>query len=251
MKWACLALVAATACSKARPPRPVLPSVLPSEVSHLLVTVTPDWDATAGKMARFTRGPSGWTAAGEPIPVVVGRTGIAWGRGLHGDGAPAGRSGPVKVEGDGKAPAGIFWIRGAYGYDAAPPQGTQVPWAQLGPDWRCVDDPRDGRYNDVFDATGITQTWTSAEEMRRPDELYKYVVYVGHNDSPPRPGAGSCIFLHVWRGPESATVGCTAMEEAILAEVIRWLAPGHTAYVTLPAAEYAVLAPAWGLPEIH
>ncbi len=249
-------LLVGAACSRPRPAPAIRAAdaaiapvaVIPAEVTHLLVTITPDWDATEGKMRRYTRGPGGWQAAGEPVDVVVGRSGIAWGRGLHGDGAPAGRGGPVKVEGDGRAPAGAFWIRGAYGYDAAAPPGTALPWAQIGPSWRCVDDPHDGRYNDVFDAQGMQETWRSAEEMRRPDDLYKYVVVIGHNDSPARPGAGSCIFFHVWGGPHSPTVGCTAMDEGVLAGLIPWLAPGRTAYVTLPAADYAELATSWRLP---
>src|SRR5262249_47021952 len=38
-------------------------------------------------------------------------------------------------------------------------------------------------------------------------------------------GAGSCIFLHVWRDAASPTVGCTAMAKPALAELLAWLDP--------------------------
>ena len=63
------------------------------------------------------------------------------------------------------------------------------------------------------------------------------------------PKRGSCIFLHVWRGPESTTIGCTAMDEPRLVELLRALEPASKpAFVLLPRAEYDALAMAWGLP---
>ena len=82
--------------------------------------------------------------------------------------------------------------------------------------------------------------------MRRPDDLYTWVIDIAHN--PDRtPGAGSCIFLHVWSGPGSATVGCTAMAEPALATLLASL-DAHAVYVLLPSAEYNALAAAWQLP---
>ena len=83
--------------------------------------------------------------------------------------------------------------------------------------------------------------------MRRKDELYKWVVELEHNPTA-TPGAGSCIFLHVWRGPKSATVGCTAMDETVLAELIEDL-DASAMYVLLPRAEYDALAAGWDLPR--
>src|SRR3712207_8482067 len=55
-----------------------------------------------------------------------------------------------------------------------------------------------------------------------------------------RSGRGSCIFLHVWRGPRSSTAGCTAMAEPALAELLRWLDPARRpALVQLTDAAYA------------
>lgn len=184
------------------------------------------------------------------MPATVGRAGVAWGRGLHGDGAPAGRDGPVKREGDGRAPAGRFRILRAFGYDAAPPAGAALPYQAVDASWRCVDDPASAHYNDVLDQDGVAVDWSSAEVMRRDDELYRWVVELDHNaasGAAPVAGGGSCIFLHVWGGPDDVTAGCTAMPREDLEALIAWVRPGAS-YVLLPRSEYAALSAAWRLP---
>ena len=47
----------------------------------------------------------------------------------------------------------------------------------------------------------------SAERLQRPDRLYDLVIELGYNDSPPRPGAGSAIFMHVARPGLRPTAG--------------------------------------------
>ena len=69
--------------------------------------------------------------------------------------------------------------------------------------------------------------------MRRKDGLYDWVVVVDHNKAR-KPGAGSCIFLHVWRHATSPTVGCTAMPKARLAELMAWIDPARAVLVVLP-----------------
>jgi L,D-peptidoglycan transpeptidase YkuD (ErfK/YbiS/YcfS/YnhG family) len=82
--------------------------------------------------------------------------------------------------------------------------------------------------------------------MKRPDDLYKWVVELGHN--PTRtPNGGSCIFFHVWSGADGATLGCTAMPEPVLVELIAWL-DDSAVFALLPKSEYAALAKPWGLP---
>jgi D-alanyl-D-alanine dipeptidase len=189
-----------------------------------------------------------WQPAGEAWPAVVGRTGLAWGRGVHGDGPPAGRDGPRKHEGDGKSPAGLFALGPVFGYDRAPPPGTRLPYTMATDTWRCVDDPSSRHYNRLLDETTVTPDWSSREELRRADDLYRWVVEVAHNPDG-NPGSGSCIFLHVWSGPDSATAGCTAMSESILAALLPRLDPSaHPMFVLLTTADYAALASPWGLP---
>jgi D-alanyl-D-alanine dipeptidase len=83
----------------------------------------------------------------------------------------------------------------------------------------------------------------------RSIDLYRLGVVVDYNVRPAAAGRGSCVFLHVWRGPGSSTAGCTAMPEPALAELVRWLDPArHPALVQLTGAAYARRRAAWRLP---
>jgi len=90
--------------------------------------------------------------------------------------------------------------------------------------------------------------WQSAEYMRRQDELYAIAIVVEHNTQQTEPSAGSCIFIHVWRGPDSGMTGCTAMPMDTLEAFASWLEPGGAVLVALPQSEYDVLRDPWELP---
>ena len=85
--------------------------------------------------------------------------------------------------------------------------------------------------------------------MRRSDDLYKWGIVVEHNRTA-MPGAGSCIFLHVWKGPASPTAGCTAMPENELVKLLRWLDPAaHPILVQMPRAKYSAVQSKLALPK--
>ena len=82
----------------------VAPFVIPAASTQLLLCIAADWDSPAGELQCFTRNADGgWQPASAPLPVMLGRKGLAWGRGLH----PL-MAGTAKQEGDGRAPAGVF-----------------------------------------------------------------------------------------------------------------------------------------------
>lgn len=242
-------LAAPAACQPAVTPAPQAAAMRMDEVRQMVVVTTATWDAVDAVLQRYERASAGaaWTPVGGPIPAAVGRTGLAWGTGLH----PRVEGGPEKREGDGRAPAGVFRLSSAFGYaPAAEAAWIRLPYVQSHAGIECVDDARSRFYNRRVDRDTIPRPdWTSHEEMRRPDELYRWGVWVDHNSDPPRPLGGSCIFLHVWGGPGVATSGCTAMAESDLREVLAWLDPrARPVLVQLPAAAYAGLRGAWALP---
>jgi L,D-peptidoglycan transpeptidase YkuD (ErfK/YbiS/YcfS/YnhG family) len=225
------------------------PSPVPRETTQLLLALVPGWDAVNAEVRRFERTSDGWRAVGAPWPAVIGVHGAAWGRGLHGAGAPPGQDGPLKREGDGRSPAGVFALGGAYGYDPAPPRGTRLSYRQVDRDWLCIDDPASARYNQVLDTAGLRPDWRSFEPMRRADELYRRLIVVEHNPEP-APGGGSCIFLHLWHGAGGGgTAGCTAMAPEAMDDLLAWLDPAATpVYVLLPRAPAETLRTGWRLP---
>jgi zinc D-Ala-D-Ala dipeptidase len=208
--------------------------------TQLIVVTTPDWDATKGMLTMHERKNGVWTEVGDQVPIVVGRTGLAWGDGLQ---LPLRREGPVKKEGDGKAPAGLFALTSLFGYDAQP-LDAHMPYIVATPTVECVDDVASPHYNTIVDTTNVPKTWTSSETMLRRDDLYREGVVVAHNSNPPVSGHGSCIFLHLWSGPDSTTAGCTAMSAEDLARLIRWLDDSrHPLLLQLTQAELERLGP--------
>lgn len=220
---------------------------IPATAQHLITGVIDAWDATAVTLRLYARDQGAWRLVGAPWPGVIGKAGAAWGAGLHGTGAPSGRAGPRKHEGDGKAPAGVFALRGSYGYAARPPAGTSLPYLQVDERTECVDDPASRHYASIL-AHDAAADWKSAEHMRRPDDLYTWVIDIAHNPAHTA-GDGSCIFFHVWSGPASTTVGCTAMAEPALTGLLATLDAGAV-YVLLPRADYEALTAAWQLPPL-
>jgi L,D-peptidoglycan transpeptidase YkuD (ErfK/YbiS/YcfS/YnhG family) len=121
-------------------------------------------------------------------------------------------------------------------------------------DW-CIDLPASPLYNRLVNArdVGADAVAGSTEPMRLDlrhpgDVRYARGFVIAHNPDAV-PGAGSCIFAHLWRQPGETTAGCTAMAAPAMQALLEWLDPAQRPlFVLLPAAEHARLAGEWGLP---
>ena len=166
-----------------------------TESRQLVLVVTPDWNAVDGRLWRYERGSAkeGWQQRGGGLPVVVGKKGLAWGRGLH---EKQKSDGPIKKEGDGKSPAGIFRLSSAFGYAATNDAGAiKLPYTHLTGTIECVDDVKSEHYNTILDRRNINAPdWNSSEQMRLQKDYYRWGVVVDHNAAPIAKGGGSCIF---------------------------------------------------------
>lgn len=212
--------------------------------NQLIVVTTKNWTDVQGTAQRYERQGKTFQKYGAPFPVVVGKSGLAWGKGL---GVVEQREGPVKREGDGKAPAGLFKLGTAFGYDSS--ADTRLPYLALTSSTECVDDSHSKRYNELVDGSKIAKDWNSSEHMRRDDDMYRQGIVIEHN-TPASADAGSCIFFHIWRAPTSPTLGCTAMDPADIARLFSWLDPRQSPLlIQLPEAEYEHFRERWNLPQ--
>ena len=121
-----------------------------------------------------------------------------------------GPRGPTKKEGDGKSPAGAFTcaalrLRRRRSTSAA---AVRAPTD----DHECVDDPSPQPTTQIVERNGLAPTGSRPSTCAATTTCTRSALVVAHNPSA-RPGDGSCIFLHVWGGPDSTTVGCTAMDK--------------------------------------
>lgn len=253
-RWVAVALAAGSAgCASGGRSSPEPAPVAEHRASlgaarQLVVVTTPAWDSVSGVLRRYerARGDAAWTPVGAPVPVVVGRTGLAWGS----DTLSQSSAEPRKHEGDGRAPAGAFPLDTAFGFAPSPEvPWVRLPYAPLTSGSECVDDERSAYYNTVVDRARVARVdWNSSEHMRQIGQ-YRLGVIVGYNAPVPVRGRGSCIFLHIWSAPGVGTAGCTAFPADAVETVVRWLDPARRPMlVQLPSREYARLRARWDLP---
>jgi hypothetical protein len=220
---------------------------------QMMVVTTPDWDAVGGHLQRFERSKAGgrWRRVGGPIAIVVGTKGMGWGLGLTPTDFTETRDplDPVKKEGDGKSPAGVFGIGSAFGYADRAPLGWKLHYTTLTPTVECVDDSSSHFYNTIVDRARTTPDWNSSEKMASAGISYRWGAVIEHNPEA-APRGGSCVFLHIWSGPDHGTAGCTAMPQEQLEPILAWLDPAKMPIlVQMPAANYKRLKKAWNLPK--
>jgi L,D-peptidoglycan transpeptidase YkuD (ErfK/YbiS/YcfS/YnhG family) len=158
----------------------------------------------------FTATADGWLDVGERrVRCALGKAGVK----------PAAE----KREGDLASPMGVWPIRRVlYRPDRGQKPQTALPIAALAPDDGWCDAPGDPDYNRPIKLPHAA----SFERMWRDDGLYDIVVVLGHNDDPPKPPMGSCIFLHLARDGYALTEGCVAVTRADLEELLAGAKPG-------------------------
>lgn len=244
---------------------PAADAFVPEDSRQLVRIVTPDWPAVSGQLQRFVRQNAGssWEPVGTPVEIVVGRKGLGWGRGL----VPANETnGDFRREGDARAPAGVFRLGPAFGL-ATTAQARQwlqlrMPYTHLHPQMRCIGDRHSRYYNELIDLRQVKADWQNPRanenmylDAIRDEGAYRWGVFVQHNH-PNNPAglqrdtvSGSCIFLHIWKGPGIGTSGCTAMARAEMVNLLNWLNASHQpVLVQLPRPVYLEKQAPWRLP---
>lgn len=221
------------------------PSALFKSRQILLVTAK-DWSALSGTARIFERRTlkSKWRPIGEAFSVVFGRGGLAPADTEINDAIN------LKKEGDGRSPAGAFPLTFAFGTTERPPGGLK--YLKIDEYTECVDDPASAHYNRIVNRLQVGNfDWKSSEKMAEVLPEYELGVFVGYNYSPTVKSRGSCIFLHIWRNPETPTAGCTAMSRTDLERVLRLLEPAkHPYLVQLPETEMRKFVRKWSLPKV-
>jgi L,D-peptidoglycan transpeptidase YkuD (ErfK/YbiS/YcfS/YnhG family) len=166
-----------------------------------------------------------WKAVSEPEPALIGKNGIGW---AHAFRQLARGDEPVKVDGDKRAPAGVYRIGRSFGL--AP--SSRPGYLHLTEGTVCVDDPVSPAYNTITSRARVG--WqVHGENMWRVPE-YRRGLFVDYpTDAKAR--AGSCIFIHL-RLPEIwGTSGCVALPEARVV-ALQDFAEGGAVLAVIPQA---------------
>ena len=185
-------------CASVRPP--VL-SFLEPKVRQAL-TVNPH--RAQARLIAWQRVDDAWKKILGPVDATIGRNGFA----------PK----EEKMEGDGRTPSGTFKIDRAFGYDAVVPTGLAYKQVSANDFW--IDDPVSSEYNTWV--VGQPQA-NSFERLKRDDDLYRQAIIIEYNTAPIIAGAGSAIFLHIWRNKHAPTAGCVAVSPKNIKRLLTWL----------------------------
>ena len=222
---------------------------LSEEAKQLIVVTSPNDSSIQATLYRFEWKNEAWQQIDNQHPVTLGRTGLAPGKGML---SPNELSGKPKQEGDGKSPAGIFSIGTAFGYQALKAKNEiNLPYTQVTEVIQCIEDGQSASYNKIINNTQVQEDWETSDFMLRDDDLYKWGFFVNHNTNPVQETSGSCIFFHLWRGPDKHTAGCTAMSENNMYTLLQWLEPDkNPRLVQLIETDYQRLQEAYGLPKL-
>ncbi|MEM7374470.1 MAG: L,D-transpeptidase family protein [Bacteroidota bacterium] len=223
--------------------------VKPPHHRQFLVSLTSDWDEVNGTLYLFTWENGQWVQSLSPIPMVVGKKGMAWGIGLDNY---TRLDGPKKREGDKKSPAGVFRLGTAFGY-AQPSQASfiKAEYTHVLPSTMCIEDASSAHYNQIVDEGSSSPDWNSTDHMLRKDDLYEWGMFVLHNQPDPVASGGSCIFLHVWRKNDSGTAGCTAMDKGKLKALLGKIDPSlNPLMVQVPVFAYEQFQHQYKLPSV-
>ena len=189
---------------------------IPIESRQLLLVSADGFTNNQAILRVYERTDGVWKEHFYPIPVNLGRNGLAWGEGMidfehaHDE--------PIKYEGDGKSPAGLFQLESAFGYED---EKIDYPYLQVDASTLCIDDTASDQYNKIIH-TKNSESFRSFEYMKRQDDLYRLGVVVGHNQKRLHK-RGSCIFLHIQKNKGAPTSGCTSMHEDRLYQILQWL----------------------------
>ena len=176
------------------------------EARRLILVTAATMSSTAARLQLFERASPNepWRALGAPEPATIGKAGMAWSyfyRQLRRGGEP------IKVEGDKRAPAGIYRLGRSFGTLAS----SRPDYLHVAADTVCVDDPTSPAYNTITSRAAVGPK-VSVENMSRVLPMYRRGIVIDY-PTDARARAGSCIFVHVWRTPTTGTAACVAIPE--------------------------------------
>ncbi len=196
---------------------------------RLVVVTSPDMTTTAATLKTFVRvrGKGKWAKRSEPIDIVIGKAGMAWGLPYSGS-SPEGE--PKKTEGDKHTPAGILQLGRTFGTE----KSGRVGYLRLRKDRHiCVDDLNSNLYGSIVPRSEAG-VGVSGEDMWA-EPLYKRCIII---EAPVSREAksGSCIFMHVRDPDGSGTSGCVAMGEREVEKLQEWVSGGDAVIAILPEA---------------
>lgn len=190
------------------------------EVSQIVAVTGQTMSGTKVTIRTYEKKKGEWRRALGEMKGVVGKNGFT----------------KTKKEGDGKAPVGIYSFGTSFGSTSKPAK-VKMAYRKTTKNDYWIDDQTSKDYNKWITYKGKSpyKKWKSFERMNH--ELYKYGAVINYNTNPIVKGKGSAIFLHIWRGENKPTAGCTATSEKNVLSLLKWMDPDKHPHVILGTKE--------------
>ena len=126
-------------------------------------------------------------------------------------------------EGDQKTPIGDYHLRfGLYRNDRLAHPNSRLYFRAMRQNDGWCDAPADPAYNRFIRLPYPA----SHEKLWRDDGAYDIILVISHNDSPPKSGLGSAVFIHVSQPDDRKTMGCVALEPEVIINLLPSLYSG-------------------------
>lgn len=222
---------------------------LSSTTQQAIVGIAENWNSSHVSLGLYEKQNGQWRVSGNFWKGRLGRNGLAWGLGL----SPRFTS-QLKREGDGRSPAGVFSLGGAWGYSITIQKQPSMTYKQITTKDLWVEDVNSSFYNQHIKLKGEPATeWEKKQQMRQNDQAHSLKLFINHNspkEGKSLSGYGSAIFFHIWRsGGAKATSGCTTMPEDKLKDLIAKVDPSkNPVFILLTRDEYVKRRSEWQLP---
>lgn len=179
---------------------------------QIILVVADDFNTSQAKLECFADGKIVY----KSIDVNIGKKGLGWGLGEVT--LPQKKADAIKIEGDKKAPIGVFKLSAIFGYSKS--NNFKMPYLYTSENLICVDDSNSKKYNRIISMP--KEKLKSFEYMKRDDLQYELGIVVEHNKNAEL-NRGSCIFIHVEKFDGAGTAGCTSMKLEKLKKIVNWL----------------------------
>ena len=147
------------------------------DTKQVIIGITNGDNSSHVTLSMFEKKGNQWVQVDKAWKGRIGRKGLAWGLGIH----PA-QKGLTKKEGDGRAPAGIFNIGGAYGYATTIKKNKLLPYRKITTKDLWVEDSKSPYYNlHIILKNQPSTPWQLKAQMRQNDYAHSLKLFISHN----------------------------------------------------------------------
>jgi L,D-peptidoglycan transpeptidase YkuD (ErfK/YbiS/YcfS/YnhG family) len=189
--------------------------------SKIIFVLPKNWNSSRANLSFWQRDADNkWKKEEQEIDVMIGRSGLGLGLDWY-HLQRFYKTVPLKKEGDGKTPFGMYLLGKKFGKLPAGDFNQTDNFIELNEGTKCVDDADSPYYSRIVETTKgavlVEPTWKSAEDMYK-EPFYQQGIVVDYRTKGVDK-SGSCIFMHLENTSVKGTSGCIATQKVHLDKI--------------------------------